>query len=728
MNHSLKQEKSKRENRRLCLTVVGLTFLSALAVGVLTFAVPIVSHDARVSGAWIGTGFAGYFLARLLAAPVGGAWMDKAGPRGPLLIVFAAGTLVPLGCFFSPSLPVLYATQLVMGGVVGLIRPVTLAVLGYEARESSLSGWFSLHALAFNLALFCSPMVSGLLHFHRNMDFVASAVSLLMGVGLCLTLFLVRGSNSGATRHLDEEAASDPVSRLWSVLVALFGRTLCIGLVAAFYPILLVVSLGHAVLLVGLLFAVPTLMVCIGLSLTGRLKRHSNRVPLALSGMALSAFGVLGLGWSETVPLFVAFGLCIGGGAALSLPATMALVSSTSRCQGRAFGKAQVVGGMGMVVGPMLGGLAIQYVQALGAVFHWAGLFALACCLPLLVRFMVETLNYRRVVAVVAGASAAVLLVGVGLLSGVRHSPDMTISESNVYQHTDVAMGTTVKLTVTADSRTAADRAFRRSMDYIREMQRDFDHRNPEGSIGLINSHAGSQWIKPTPRALGLIKRAVDFSRITGGVFDPTIGALTTSPLYYVLDESLARANRELVDYRLVGIREDGQVRLAKAGMALDMGGIAKGAIIDGTVGVLRSMGIRAGIVEAGGDFYCFGDRDWTIGIRHPRENSIYSTVTVRERAVCGSGDYRQFVEIKQAEQSQLRHHIIDPDSLAPANEAVGVTVLADSAEKADALATALFIMGPSRGTRFLGSRYPDVAAMWFTPDLSVVPTDNFPH
>jgi len=62
------------------------------------------------------------------------------------------------------------------------------------------------------------------------------------------------------------------------------------------------------------------------------------------------------------------------------------------------------------------------------------------------------------------------------------------------------------------------------------------------------------------------------------------------------------------------------------------------------------------------------------------------------------------------------------------AHKSIGVTVIADTAEMADALATTLFIMGPARGAKFLKQYSPDSACIWFLPDRTVAYTDNFPH
>ncbi|MEF2231647.1 MAG: FAD:protein FMN transferase, partial [Pseudodesulfovibrio sp.] len=286
-----------------------------------------------------------------------------------------------------------------------------------------------------------------------------------------------------------------------------------------------------------------------------------------------------------------------------------------------------------------------------------------------------------------------------------------------------------VHLTLEAGSRQGAERAAREAMEVMRLLQADYDFRSPGGSVRRINEAAGRGWAEPTPRALALLKRALAISRESDGAFDPTVGALTTAEFYYALAPSLARSRQGLVDYRKVRVDEaTGRVRLEEPGMALDLGGIAKGAIIDAAVGALRGQGVPGGIVEAGGDLYCFGDREWKVGIRHPRSRELYATIAVREKAVCGSGDYQQFVTVEDHGRAERLHHIIDPATMEPARASIGTTVIAESAELADALATTVFILGPDRGRDFLRRRYPGAAAVWFDPDRSVARTDTFPR
>ncbi|MBG0789669.1 MAG: MFS transporter [Desulfovibrionaceae bacterium] len=694
-------------------------FLSSLGVGVFSFAVPLASLDARVGSLWLGTGFAGFFLSRLLAGPLGGWWSDRGGPRAPLLWGFGLGALAPLAWPLHPSVSTLFFIQFVLGIVAGLVRPVGLAVLG--AQPGSGSGWFRLHPLVANIALFIGPILGGVLYWNRTVEPVLVGIALgMVSAHLVVFALVPAGASTNARR---EEAGTERAAggRFAGLLIAIFGRTFGIGLVTAFYPVLLSLRLGAGGVAVGVMYSLIGLSTCIGLPIHGWLRKRSGVDPI-LVGMLASGAGLMGVGFGTETWHFVLAGGVMGLGSGVSIPEAMTEASASMSGQGRAFGLAHLITGLGFLAGPLVGGATVQFSGDPGLPFIFAGLVGWVC-LSFWARRGRE--NGRGS----WNAPLLILLLAAAVAGGWLLARQSGPGHDRLYRHTDVAMGTVVNLTLEAASAKAADDAARKAMAFMRTLQQDYDFRYEEGSVGRINRAAGRSWVTPSKRAYGLLRRTLNFSAVTDGAFDPTIGAATTSPLYFALDKSLLEAKRHLVDYRLVRMDEaTGRVRLSKEGMALDLGGVAKGAVIDATVALLRGLGVIAGIVEAGGDFYCFGDRDWTVGIRHPRDKSVYSTVSVREKGVCGSGDYEQFVVGGQDSRSGVRHHILDPSDMAPADESLGVTVIASSAEQADRLATALFIMGAQEGRRFLALHCPQDAAMWFNPDLSVVVTENFPH
>ncbi|WFS63147.1 MFS transporter [Pseudodesulfovibrio thermohalotolerans] len=719
-------------NYRTFAAVLTGGLFTTLGVGLFAFTIPLLSLDERVSGAWLGTAFAAYYLAKLLASPLAGMAADRFGPKPVLILATSAGCLIPLTYFTAPGLTSLYIVQAAMGLVSGLIRPVGLAALGGSASGPALSRRFAANAALFNAASFAGPIIGSLLYTTGVMGPVLIGLSVCLGLALAATLLLMpEDAATSLAPHPAESANPSPPRHRGkgaALLLAIGGRSLGIGLTTAFYPIVLADVLGRHGPVAAATFAAPGLATFLGLLITGRLTNKNPDMDRVVLGMFLSAGGLYALGECRALWQFITFGVILGLGAALSIPASMFFASTLSRRQGAVFGAANLASGLGFLLGPLLGGFAVHTLHSPAPALKAAAVIGALSCLPLLFHIFRDQFHWGRGMAWTSTGIAATLL---GLLLVQALSPDFHPDDrdKDLYRFTDVAMGTVVKLTIEAPSRKSASLAARRTMTAMRALQQDLDHRNPRGSIGRINRAAGSSWVKTTPRAFALLDRALKFSAATDGAFDPTVGALTTSPFYYAMDESVARAKSGLVDYRMVLMDPPGnRVRLKKKGMALDLGGIAKGSIVDAAVALLKKHGVPSGIVEAGGDFRCFGDRDWNIGIRHPRNSAVFQTIPIRDKGVCGSGDYQQFVTPDKKGGPITRHHIIDPSTMDSAHESIGVTVVANTAELADALATTLFIMGPAKGTAFLKKYSPDSACIWFLPDGTVSYTDNFPQ
>jgi thiamine biosynthesis lipoprotein len=119
----------------------------------------------------------------------------------------------------------------------------------------------------------------------------------------------------------------------------------------------------------------------------------------------------------------------------------------------------------------------------------------------------------------------------------------------------------------------------------------------------------------------------------------------------------------------------------------------------------LRSHGISSALINAGGDIVSIGvkrpGKPWRIGVQDPDlGRSIIAVIPLEDRSVVTSGDYERFFEIRGARY----HHILDPKTGYPARGMRSVTIVADEAVNADALATAVFVMGGEKGMEFLNN------------------------
>jgi thiamine biosynthesis lipoprotein len=162
----------------------------------------------------------------------------------------------------------------------------------------------------------------------------------------------------------------------------------------------------------------------------------------------------------------------------------------------------------------------------------------------------------------------------------------------------------------------------------------------------------------------------------------------------------MANATSAPATWRDVAIDEERRSVTLRTPLVLDLGAVAKGLAIDLAARELESFHDFA--IDAGGDLYLGGRNAagdaWTVGIRHPREHDeVLATLRVSDTAVCTSGDYE-----RPASDDSGDHHILDARLGASANTIASATVIAPSAMVADALSTAVFVLGPAEGLALL--------------------------
>ncbi len=217
--------------------------------------------------------------------------------------------------------------------------------------------------------------------------------------------------------------------------------------------------------------------------------------------------------------------------------------------------------------------------------------------------------------------------------------------------------------------------------------------------------------VQLSPLLFEAVRFALDVAEESGGAFDPTVGR-GMQQLGIDKEHTSGKVVRSGspvagVSYRDVELDHDkGTMRLHQP-MTLDLGAVAKGLAVD--MATRELLPFRNFSIDAGGDLYLGGrnheGRPWSVGIRHPRQDGgIIDSLEVSNTAVCTSGDY---------ERGQ---HILDPRTGKPADCAASVTVVAEGAMLADALATAAFVMGPQEAIPFLERM--GVEALYITPDL----------
>lgn len=254
----------------------------------------------------------------------------------------------------------------------------------------------------------------------------------------------------------------------------------------------------------------------------------------------------------------------------------------------------------------------------------------------------------------------------------------------------------------------------------------------PASDVARVNA-AGGAPVEVDPETVALLKRAVQYSELSGGVFDVTVGALTD--LWDVLGENphipspedIEKA-RTTVDYRNI-VLGGNTVALKNPDARLDLGGIAKGYIADRVRDLLVSRGVGSAIINLGGNVLVVGSRPdgepWTVGIQAPfeAEGQYVGTVRVRDKSVVTSGIYRRYFVL----DGVLYTHIIDPRTGWPVdNELASVTIISDRSHDGDGLASACLLLGTEKGKALIES-LEGVSAIFVGKDGSVLLTEDFP-
>jgi thiamine biosynthesis lipoprotein len=278
-------------------------------------------------------------------------------------------------------------------------------------------------------------------------------------------------------------------------------------------------------------------------------------------------------------------------------------------------------------------------------------------------------------------------------------------------------MGTIVKIKAHGKglSRERFDEISRGAFGEIARLEKEMSEWIPESPISQAARFAGQKVVPVSDEVIAVIDLSLTISRQTGGAFDISFKPL--GRLWRVEKrkepprEEEIRAALRLVDYRdIVLDKERRTLFLKRPGMAVGLGGIAKGYAAGRAAWKMAEGGIRDFIIDAGGDLYFSGSKGgkpWTCGIQDPDRRGE-QTIRLKVRTDCAvvtSGDYERYFDF----QGRRYHHIIDTRSGYPATGTRSVTVLARDPAVADAYATSFFILGPAKAAEIAG-RTPGVA------------------
>ncbi|HEY6513706.1 MAG TPA: FAD:protein FMN transferase, partial [Burkholderiaceae bacterium] len=253
-----------------------------------------------------------------------------------------------------------------------------------------------------------------------------------------------------------------------------------------------------------------------------------------------------------------------------------------------------------------------------------------------------------------------------------------------------------------------AERALDAVMAEMHRIDRLMSPFKPESELSLVNREAAHACVPVCAEMFGLIERSLEFSRLSDGAFDITyagVGHLYDYRQGIAPDAAALQRARQTVGWQhLVLDAKLRTIRFARAGVRIDLGGFAKGHVVDNCITILKRLGIAHAVVAAGGDSRVLGERrgrPWSIAIRDPRDSKrVVAVLPLQDTSISTSGDYERYFE----RDGVRHHHLIDPKTGTSPSALRSVTILAADGLTSEALSKCVFVMGLERGMRLVES------------------------
>jgi len=242
----------------------------------------------------------------------------------------------------------------------------------------------------------------------------------------------------------------------------------------------------------------------------------------------------------------------------------------------------------------------------------------------------------------------------------------------------------------------------------LKEVNQQMSTYIPDSDLSRFNRYEKNDWFPVSPDLVKVVEQALNISRISGGAFDITVGPLVNlwgfgpehKPEKIPADEKI-REVMAFTGYQKIGVRlSPPAIKKEQPGIVCDLAGIAKGYGVDKVAEYLESCGIFDYLVEIGGEVRARGKKEgglwWRLGIAYPDgSGGIQTALPLKNLAMATSGDYQNYFE----EDGVRYSHTIDPATGKPVtHKLASVTVIHRFCMTADALATAIDVLGPERG------------------------------
>ncbi|HEY9048849.1 MAG TPA: FAD:protein FMN transferase [Ohtaekwangia sp.] len=293
------------------------------------------------------------------------------------------------------------------------------------------------------------------------------------------------------------------------------------------------------------------------------------------------------------------------------------------------------------------------------------------------------------------------------------------IATAGIYKRGLKLMGNQFEFSVVAEDEAWAQEKIDQAIAEVQRIEALLTTYNDASQTNQINAMAGIAPVRVDKEVFDLIERSLRISALTQGAFDITYGSIDKrlwnfdQTMTKLPDERTAKEMVRLINFRNVLLdRSALTVFLKEKGMRIGFGGIGKGYAADCAKACMRKQGVTNGIVNAAGDLTVWGTQPdgtpWTIGVADPDKKEFpFASMQITDVSVATSGNYEKYVMIEGRKYS----HTIDPKTGYPVQGIKSVTIICNSAEVADAMATPVMVMGIKAGLHLI-NQVKDIACI----------------
>jgi thiamine biosynthesis lipoprotein len=302
--------------------------------------------------------------------------------------------------------------------------------------------------------------------------------------------------------------------------------------------------------------------------------------------------------------------------------------------------------------------------------------------------------------------------------------------EMNEFSQYERLMGSQFELRILCRNASEAVNYLGKAIAEIRRIEKLISEFDQDSFTAQINRNAGVKPAKVNAEVYELITRSIQLSQLTQGAFEITAGVLKklyqfNNTEFHFPSQEAINETLDKVGFKKIHLNKNNEVFLAEKGMHISFAAIGKGYAADCAARLMKLNNVQSGVINASGDLTVWGRKKdgspWKVGIADPENPSaVCCWIPLENASVATSGGYYQHFIYNAVKYS----HNIDPKSGIPVAGLKSVTIISNSAELCDALATAVYVMGKNTGMHFI-NQLPSVHCIIIDENNNILFSNN---